>query len=275
MVDDPYKVLGVSPDASPDEVKKAYRQKARENHPDLNPDDPNAAERMNDINEAYDRIMNPEKYASHDRRASSSSGGGSSSGASGSSGYNPYGQSGGGQRTNTQTNSGYGYGNPGSAGWSFVDFDDMFGYGGSGYGSREPIHPEPAAGDSPEIRSAIDAINAGRFQDAIHTLNNITSDGRNARWYYLSAIANDGAGNTVRAQEHIRRAAQMDPNNPDYQRAQRQYQQTGQTYQQQTQQHGFSPGVDAAIACLAIWCCVTTVPYCCMSGMGTPMMMTM
>ncbi|MEE0706511.1 MAG: DnaJ domain-containing protein, partial [Adlercreutzia sp.] len=60
MIDDPYKVLGVSRDASPDEVKKAYRKKARENHPDLNPDDPGAEERLKEINEAYERITNPE-----------------------------------------------------------------------------------------------------------------------------------------------------------------------------------------------------------------------
>ena len=75
MTDNPYAVLGVSENASPDEVKKAYRKKARENHPDLNPNDPAAAERMNRINEAYDRIMNPEKYAARDRRASAAAGG--------------------------------------------------------------------------------------------------------------------------------------------------------------------------------------------------------
>ena len=40
MVTDPRKVLGVGPDASQEEIKKAYRQKAKECHPDLHPDDP-------------------------------------------------------------------------------------------------------------------------------------------------------------------------------------------------------------------------------------------
>ena len=56
MVQDPYKVLGVSPDASDEEVKKAYRDLTKKYHPDLNPGDKKAAEKMNDINTAYDQI---------------------------------------------------------------------------------------------------------------------------------------------------------------------------------------------------------------------------
>ncbi len=58
MVQDPYKVLGVAPDASDEEIKKAYRDLTKKYHPDLNPDDPKAAEKMNDINTAYDQIKN-------------------------------------------------------------------------------------------------------------------------------------------------------------------------------------------------------------------------
>uniref|UniRef100_UPI0013EB068F DnaJ domain-containing protein n=1 Tax=Adlercreutzia sp. ZJ242 TaxID=2709409 RepID=UPI0013EB068F len=75
MTENPYDILGVSRDASMDEVKRAYRKKARENHPDLNPGDPDAAARMNKVNEAYDRITNPEKYAQEDARRRAAAGG--------------------------------------------------------------------------------------------------------------------------------------------------------------------------------------------------------
>ena len=59
MFDDPYKVLGLQPGASDEEVKRAYRQLAKKYHPDMNPGDPHAAQMMNDINAAYDQIKNP------------------------------------------------------------------------------------------------------------------------------------------------------------------------------------------------------------------------
>ena len=59
MIDDPYRVLGLQPGASDEEVKRAYRQLAKKYHPDMNPGDPHAAKMMNDINAAYDQIKNP------------------------------------------------------------------------------------------------------------------------------------------------------------------------------------------------------------------------
>lgn len=58
MIQDPYKVLGVSPNATDEEVKKAYRELTKKYHPDLNPGDAYAAQKMNDINAAYDQIKN-------------------------------------------------------------------------------------------------------------------------------------------------------------------------------------------------------------------------
>ena len=64
MTKDPYQVLGVSPDASDDEIKAAYRNLAKKYHPDLNPGDATAAKKMNEINAAYDQIKNP-KHIQH------------------------------------------------------------------------------------------------------------------------------------------------------------------------------------------------------------------
>ncbi|MCQ2420339.1 MAG: DnaJ domain-containing protein [Clostridia bacterium] len=59
MINDPYAVLGLTPDATDEEVKKAYRTLAKKYHPDMNPGDAHAAEMMNRINAAYDQIKNP------------------------------------------------------------------------------------------------------------------------------------------------------------------------------------------------------------------------
>jgi molecular chaperone DnaJ len=64
---DYYEVLGVGRDASPDEVKRAYRKLALKNHPDHNKDDPDAERRFKEAAEAYDALGNPEKRARYDQ----------------------------------------------------------------------------------------------------------------------------------------------------------------------------------------------------------------
>ncbi|OIQ32079.1 MAG: molecular chaperone DnaJ [Alphaproteobacteria bacterium MedPE-SWcel] len=60
MALDPYAALGLTKDASAEDIKKAYRKLARENHPDLNPDDPSAEARFKDAGRAYDLLKDPE-----------------------------------------------------------------------------------------------------------------------------------------------------------------------------------------------------------------------
>ena len=81
---DPYKVLGVPTTATDDEVKAAYRRLAKKYHPDANPGDKVAEQRMKEINAAYDQIMN--KTASG---ANQGYGGYSSGGYAG---YDPFGR---------------------------------------------------------------------------------------------------------------------------------------------------------------------------------------
>ena len=64
---DYYEILGVSKDASDNELKKAFRQLAMKYHPDRNPDDKKAEEKFKEINEAYSCLCNPEKRSNYDR----------------------------------------------------------------------------------------------------------------------------------------------------------------------------------------------------------------
>lgn len=66
MATDYYAVLGVSREASPDEIKRAYRKLARQHHPDANQEDPNAADRFKEVTRAYEVLSDPDKRQRYD-----------------------------------------------------------------------------------------------------------------------------------------------------------------------------------------------------------------
>ncbi len=241
MVTDPYRVLGVPRNATKDEIKKAYRKKAKECHPDFHPDDPKASERMNEVNEAYDMLMNPEKYANRRTQQSNPYSGGYSGSGSSYGPYGGYGSYGGYHRDSygTGDTGGTGQGSSGnSGGWygnfGGFDFEDLF----NSFSGATYTRPVPEAGDGPEVRNAIYYMNNGRYQQAVNTLLTVQSGQRNARWFYLCGLAYHGYGNNPKAVENMTRAVQMEPNNGMYHMLLNRYRQESQ-YSSQRGFYGF------------------------------------
>lgn len=210
MTQDPYEVLGVPHGASEEEVTKAYRKLAKKYHPDLNPGDEAAAQKMSEINAAYNQIKNG--TAGSSSYGSSSSYGGSSYGGS---------SYGGGS---------YGNGSGSYGDDPFASFWEAFGgFGGYQQQSNNSGQPSPYDTVRHYIRNHC-------YEEALHVLSTISS--KNAEWYFLSAIANYNTGNQVTALSHIKTAVQMEPNNAQYRQLLNQIQSGGRVFTEQSETFG-------------------------------------
>lgn len=226
---DPYEVLGVSRNASEDEIKSAYRKLAKKYHPDLHPGDKECERKMNEVNAAYDQIKNPQPQRQSAGSSGSYSGG---SGYGGYGGYDPF---------------GFGY--------------DPFG----GYQQRQQYNTQYEARDSTDIQAALNYIRAGHYTEALNVLSRVDAHDRDHRWYYCSAAANYGQGNRVAAMEHIRRAMDLCPGNDEYRQLYQVIQSGGRMYQDTGSHYGFTTGSSSFCnpICLS-WCLLST----CCGGRG-------
>lgn len=228
---DPYAVLGVSRNATDEEIKKAYRALSRKYHPDANINNPNkeqAEEKFKEIQQAYQQIMYEKEHGTSSGYGQSSYGGQSSS-----------------------------YG--GGSYWDFGGFGDFFG----GFGGSQSQNRSSGDEESTYKQAAVNYIRSGHYKEALNVLNSIAR--RDAHWYYLSAIANSGMGNNVAALEHAGKAVQMEPGNQEYQQLYTQLQNGGSWYQGRRQDYGSSMGGSGSF-CLKLCIANLLCNMCCGGG---------
>ena len=134
-------------------------------------------------------------------------------------------------------------------------------FGGFGGGYQRRTYTDSDQADRYQ-QGAYQYIRMGRYEEALNILSN--SANRNARWYYLSALANDGMGNQVTALEHIRKAVSMDPDNMEYLSVLEQIENGGNVYRRHAGGYGGFDGRNAV--CPSMCLCYFAQLFCCRGG---------
>ncbi len=224
---DPYEVLGISRNATEEEIKKAYKALSRKYHPDANINNPHredAEEKFKEIQQAYQQIMKERTQ-----------------------GY-----------SYQQGSSGGSYGNAGGYG-GFGGFGDFGGFGGT-YGGMGTGYEEDG-----HLRAAGNYVRNGYYKEARNVLDGMEESARGARWYYYSALAHAGLGNQVSALEHARRAQALEPGNRDYSALVYQFENGGTWYRQRQYTYG-QPYMGGNGLCLKLCIANLLCNLCCGGG---------
>ncbi len=189
---DYYKALGVDKNATPEQIKKAYRKLARQHHPDVNPNDKGAEQKFKEINEANEVLSDPEKRKKYDQfgadwqRYQQQPGGGAGRGGQPGGGFDwsQYTQGGGG-------GFGGGGGSPFGEGEDFSDFFSSL-FGNMGGGDR-------AGGSRPGAGQDYQAELELSLEEAYHGgPRTITVNGKNLRLTIAPGVAD---GQTIRLRD--------------------------------------------------------------------------
>ena len=171
---DYYKALGVEKTATADQIKKAYRKLARQYHPDVNPNDPDAERKFKEVNEANEVLSDPEKRTKYDQLGADwqryqQAGAGAQPGGAGGFDWSQYAQGGGGFG---------GFGGGAEDAFSGADFSDFFSnlFGGRGGGGGRTSSGRAGAGQNYQAELTLTLAEA--YQGGPRTL---TVNGKNLR----------------------------------------------------------------------------------------------
>ena len=247
---DPYQTLGITREASEDEIKKAYLKLSRIYHPDANINNPNkeqAEEKFKEIQQAYELIMRQREQ--------------------GTAGYGTY--DGDYQRRSGYGNSGYSgqaYGGQGygSNYGGFGGFEDFF--SGFGFGGYQGQQRQSSAGTQQEayLKAAANYINSGHYKEALNVLEQIQE--RSAVWYYYSSVANQRMGNNTVAMEHAGKAVSLEPDNYEYAQWKSRLESGNTWYAGRQSQYGGMPVETGSSFCMKLCLANLFCNLCCGGG---------